>query len=174
MSCDVRCRADRLRWVQSFMLFSQFFFWRSVFPCPPGCLQDSFCDSVAPSGVVKRCQRGLIFCSEGTLLLSYKCVSFVSQQVEQSYHNQGIVPGLQDIIADVKFDIDDTFISSFMMDIIRGMAYLHSTKVHSHGSLKSSNCLVDTRLAVKVKRLVVGMLYTLELYYKISVPIFIS
>ena len=87
---------------------------------------------------------------------------------------QRIVPGLQDIIADVKFDIDDTFISSFMMDIIRGMAYLHSTKVHSHGSLKSSNCLVDTRLAVKVKRLVVGMLYTLELYYKISVPIFIS
>ena len=57
---------------------------------------------------------------------------------------------LQDVIADVKFDIDDTFISSFMMDIIRGMAYLHSTKVHSHGNLKSSNCLVDTRLAVKV------------------------
>ena len=86
---------------------------------------------------------------------------------------------LQDIIDDVKFDIDETFISSFMMDIIRGMDYLHSTKVHSHGILRSSKCLVDTRLSVKVRVLTCKTNYhenyiKINIIFKITVVLFIA
>lgn len=30
------------------------------------------------------------------------------------------------------------------------MAYLHSTDIRSHGSLKSSNCLIDSRWTLKI------------------------
>ena len=32
----------------------------------------------------------------------------------------------------------------------QGMAYLHSTEIHSHGNLKSTNCVVDSRFVVKI------------------------
>ena len=32
----------------------------------------------------------------------------------------------------------------------QGMAYLHSTELKSHGSLKSSNCLIDSRWTLKI------------------------
>lgn len=38
---------------------------------------------------------------------------------------------------------------SFATDIARGMAYIHSFKIH-HGHLKSSNCVVDDRWTVKI------------------------
>jgi len=37
-----------------------------------------------------------------------------------------------------------------MIDIAKGMHYLHSTPLSSHGNLKSSNCLVDGRWSLKV------------------------
>lgn len=33
---------------------------------------------------------------------------------------------------------------------LQGLAYLHSTDVKSHGNLKSSNCLVDSRWVLKI------------------------
>ena len=33
---------------------------------------------------------------------------------------------------------------------MKGMAYLHSSAIHSHGGLSSANCLVDSRWALKV------------------------
>ncbi|GBN48809.1 Atrial natriuretic peptide receptor 2 [Araneus ventricosus] len=39
---------------------------------------------------------------------------------------------------------------SLMHDLVKGMAYLHSTDIRSHGNLKSSNCLVDSRFALKI------------------------
>ncbi|GFS67246.1 atrial natriuretic peptide receptor 2 [Trichonephila clavipes] len=39
---------------------------------------------------------------------------------------------------------------SLMHDLVKGMAYLHSCDVRSHGNLKSSNCLVDSRFALKI------------------------
>ena len=46
--------------------------------------------------------------------------------------------------------LDNMFKLSFFTDIANGLTYLHSTKLHSHGSMKSSNCLVDGRWNVKV------------------------
>jgi serine/threonine protein kinase len=46
--------------------------------------------------------------------------------------------------------LDPSFKQSFIMDIIKGMDYLHKSHLHSHGNLKSSNCLVDARWTVKV------------------------
>jgi len=32
----------------------------------------------------------------------------------------------------------------------QGMAYLHSSEIRSHGNLKSSNCVVDSRFVLKI------------------------
>ncbi|GFS09293.1 guanylate cyclase, partial [Elysia marginata] len=39
---------------------------------------------------------------------------------------------------------------SIMQDIVRGMAYLQGTEIRSHGYLKSTNCVVDSRFVVKI------------------------
>jgi len=46
--------------------------------------------------------------------------------------------------------LDNTFKLSFMTDIAKGMEYLHKSHLHSHGNLKSSNCLVDGRWTARV------------------------
>ena len=37
-----------------------------------------------------------------------------------------------------------------IQDICRGMAYLASTPIKSHGRLKSSNCVIDNRWTLKI------------------------
>eukprot|EP00106_Octopus_bimaculoides_P000874 XP_014768316.1 PREDICTED: atrial natriuretic peptide receptor 2-like [Octopus bimaculoides] len=39
---------------------------------------------------------------------------------------------------------------SLMQDIVRGLAYLHGSEIKSHGNLKSSNCVVDSRFVLKI------------------------
>lgn len=34
--------------------------------------------------------------------------------------------------------------------VVKGMHYLHTTSIHSHGQLKSSNCVVDSRFVLKI------------------------
>nr|XP_006819997.1 PREDICTED: atrial natriuretic peptide receptor 1-like [Saccoglossus kowalevskii] len=55
-----------------------------------------------------------------------------------------------DIIANEDINIDVMFKISFTTDIIKGMEYLHKSSVRSHGYLKSSNCVVDSRWVVKI------------------------
>lgn len=41
-------------------------------------------------------------------------------------------------------------VASLAMDLVRGMLYIQSTKLHYHGNLKSSNCLLDSNWTLKV------------------------
>ncbi|XP_072224711.1 guanylyl cyclase C [Leuresthes tenuis] len=50
---------------------------------------------------------------------------------------------------------DETFLDmefkiSVMYDIAKGMSYLHSSNIQVHGRLKSTNCVVDNRMVVKI------------------------
>ncbi|XP_048576040.1 atrial natriuretic peptide receptor 1-like isoform X3 [Nematostella vectensis] len=57
---------------------------------------------------------------------------------------------LQDILENDDVKLDHMFIASLVSDIVKGMAYLHSSDIRSHGNLKSSNCLVDSRWVLKI------------------------
>ncbi|XP_022621415.1 retinal guanylyl cyclase 2-like [Seriola dumerili] len=56
---------------------------------------------------------------------------------------------LADLLANSNIRLDWMFKSSLLMDLIKGMKYLHLRGL-SHGRLKSTNCLVDGRFVLKV------------------------
>jgi heat-stable enterotoxin receptor len=39
---------------------------------------------------------------------------------------------------------------SYHLEKNQGMSYLHSSKIEVHGRLKSTNCVVDSRMVVKI------------------------
>ncbi|KAM3914495.1 guanylyl cyclase C [Leptodactylus fuscus] len=62
---------------------------------------------------------------------------------------------LRDVLNDKISYPDGTFMDwefklSVMYDIAKGMSYLHSSKAEVHGRLKSTNCVVDSRMVVKI------------------------
>lgn len=57
---------------------------------------------------------------------------------------------LQDILENETVKLDWVFRMSLIHDLVRGMLYLHSSEIKSHGSLKSSNCVVDSRFVLKI------------------------
>ncbi|KNC29816.1 hypothetical protein FF38_01511 [Lucilia cuprina] len=57
---------------------------------------------------------------------------------------------LQDILENDQFQLDWMFKLSLMHDIVRGMHFLHNSDIKSHGNLKSSNCVVDSRFVLKI------------------------
>ncbi|KAK0174218.1 hypothetical protein PV328_007327 [Microctonus aethiopoides] len=57
---------------------------------------------------------------------------------------------LQDILENDQIKLDRVFRGSLIHDIVRGMAYLHASEMKSHGNLKSSNCVVDSRFVLKI------------------------
>lgn len=57
---------------------------------------------------------------------------------------------LQDILENESITLDWMFKVSLMCDIVRGMHYLHGSDIKSHGALKSSNCVVDSRFVLKI------------------------
>uniref|UniRef100_A0A6Q2XHF3 Guanylate cyclase n=1 Tax=Esox lucius TaxID=8010 RepID=A0A6Q2XHF3_ESOLU len=56
---------------------------------------------------------------------------------------------LEDLLNNEEMRLDWMFKSSLLMDLIRGMKYLHHRGV-IHGRLKSRNCVVDGRFVLKV------------------------
>ncbi|XP_076336084.1 atrial natriuretic peptide receptor 1-like isoform X1 [Tachypleus tridentatus] len=58
---------------------------------------------------------------------------------------------LQDILENEEIKLDWMFRYSLMHDLVKGMAYLHNSDIRTHGNLKSSNCVVDSRFVLKIK-----------------------
>ncbi|XP_077403288.1 retinal guanylyl cyclase 1 [Vanacampus margaritifer] len=56
---------------------------------------------------------------------------------------------LEDLLTNEDVRLDWMFKSSLLMDLIRGMKYLHNRGI-LHGRLKSRNCVVDGRFVLKV------------------------
>ncbi|XP_078473475.1 atrial natriuretic peptide receptor 1-like [Lampetra planeri] len=57
---------------------------------------------------------------------------------------------LKDILENESINLDWMFRFSLINDIVKGMAYLHASVIGSHGALKSSNCVVDSRFVLKI------------------------
>uniref|UniRef100_A0A146M109 Guanylate cyclase n=2 Tax=Lygus hesperus TaxID=30085 RepID=A0A146M109_LYGHE len=57
---------------------------------------------------------------------------------------------LQDILENEQIKLDWMFRYSLMHDLVKGMLFLHQSELKSHGSLKSSNCVVDSRFVLKI------------------------
>ncbi|XP_059474478.1 atrial natriuretic peptide receptor 1 isoform X2 [Neocloeon triangulifer] len=57
---------------------------------------------------------------------------------------------LQDILEHEQIQLDWVFRYSLMHDAVKGMTFLHASEIRTHGSLKSSNCVVDSRFVLKI------------------------
>uniref|UniRef100_A0A915LC13 Guanylate cyclase n=1 Tax=Romanomermis culicivorax TaxID=13658 RepID=A0A915LC13_ROMCU len=69
---------------------------------------------------------------------------------------------LQDILENDEIRLDKMMIYSLMHDLVKGMDYIHSTDFKSHGNLKSSNCVVDSRFVLKVTDFGLNYIRSLE------------
>nr|AWC68207.1 guanylate cyclase 2D [Thamnophis sirtalis] len=74
------------------------------------------------------------------------------------FHDAGILAivsehcprgSLQDLLQNEDMKLDWMFKSSLLLDLIKGMKYLHHQKF-PHGRLKSRNCVVDGRFVLKI------------------------
>ncbi|KFM63400.1 Atrial natriuretic peptide receptor 2, partial [Stegodyphus mimosarum] len=57
---------------------------------------------------------------------------------------------LQDVLKNDSLDLDWMFRYSLINDIVKGLNYIHSGEMGTHGRLRSSNCLVDSHFVVKL------------------------
>ncbi|XP_026098428.1 guanylate cyclase 2G [Carassius auratus] len=57
---------------------------------------------------------------------------------------------LKDVLRNSEIELDWMFKLSFAYDIVNGMEYIHKSSLKSHGNLKPSVCLVDSRLQIKL------------------------
>ncbi|XP_061169478.1 atrial natriuretic peptide receptor 1-like [Saccostrea echinata] len=62
----------------------------------------------------------------------------------------GTKGSLQDVLENDDIKLEWTFKICILKDIAMGMKYIHSSILKSHGSLKSSNCIIDNRWTVRV------------------------
>jgi serine/threonine protein kinase len=56
----------------------------------------------------------------------------------------------QDLLDNEGIRIDWPFRYSLISDIVEGMSFIHESSLDFHGRLKSTNCVVDSRLVVKL------------------------
>ncbi|XP_042315347.1 guanylate cyclase 2G-like [Sceloporus undulatus] len=63
------------------------------------------------------------------------------------YYKKG---SLKDVLMHSDIELDWIFKISFAYDIVNGMLFIHNSPLKSHGNLKPTNCLVDSRMQVKL------------------------
>eukprot|EP01135_Chromosphaera_perkinsii_P003076 Nk52_evm23s234 gene=Nk52_evmTU23s234 len=93
------------------------------------------------------------------------CLSAPNVCIVYEYCNRGSV---LDIASNEEIKLDWAFKYSLLTDITKGMSFLHKSDLVSHGNLKSSNCLVDSRWSCKVGDY--GLLYLRALDNTITDP----
>ncbi|XP_061612717.1 guanylate cyclase 2G isoform X3 [Phyllopteryx taeniolatus] len=57
---------------------------------------------------------------------------------------------LKDVLKASDVELDGMFKLSFAYDIVNGMDFIHKSSLKFHGNLKTSTCMVDSRLQVKL------------------------
>ncbi|KAF7654849.1 hypothetical protein LDENG_00064170, partial [Lucifuga dentata] len=57
---------------------------------------------------------------------------------------------LKDVLKSLDIELDWMFKLSFAYDIVNGMHFIHKSGLKSHGNLKPSTCLVDSRFQIKL------------------------
>ncbi|XP_063163876.1 guanylate cyclase 2G-like [Candoia aspera] len=57
---------------------------------------------------------------------------------------------LKDVLLRSNIELDWIFKISFAYDIVNGMFFIHNSPLKSHGNLKPTNCLVDSRMQIKL------------------------
>ena len=69
---------------------------------------------------------------------------------------------LEDILENEKIKLDKMMKYSLLHDLVKGMYFLHSSEIKSHGKLKTSNCVVDSRFVLKVTDFGLAELHAME------------
>ncbi|XP_068115012.1 guanylate cyclase 2G-like [Hyperolius riggenbachi] len=75
------------------------------------------------------------------------CIAPPNVCIVSQYCKKG---SLKDVLHNNDVDLDWVFKLSFAHDIVNGMGFIHSSPLISHGNLKPTNCLVDSRMQVKL------------------------
>ncbi|CAJ0561087.1 unnamed protein product, partial [Mesorhabditis spiculigera] len=69
---------------------------------------------------------------------------------------------LEDILENEKIELDKMMKYSLLHDLVKGMYFLHNSELRTHGRLKSTNCVVDSRFVLKVTDFGLHKLHALE------------
>uniref|UniRef100_A0A7E4W5X2 guanylate cyclase n=1 Tax=Panagrellus redivivus TaxID=6233 RepID=A0A7E4W5X2_PANRE len=69
---------------------------------------------------------------------------------------------LEDILENEKIKLDKMMKYSLLHDLVKGMYFLHNSVIRSHGKLKTSNCVVDSRFVLKITDFGLAELHGLE------------
>ncbi|GMR50984.1 hypothetical protein PMAYCL1PPCAC_21179 [Pristionchus mayeri] len=87
------------------------------------------------------------------------CVDAPNYCIVTEYCSKG---SLEDILENEKIELDSMMKYSLLHDLVKGMYFIHNSEIRTHGKLKSSNCVVDSRFVLKVTDFGLSTLHAME------------